>query len=117
MPVPNKAMPIINAMSQRRICGCFTPRCPRKRTFRVMRLLRYAIRLLGAQMTEARPAGISALVLLVASPGTFVQTDLAVSRHHNGGGSVGVAFSGGRLGFRQAHRSSRGKSKVQRQGS
>lgn len=91
----------------------FEDRCThRAHSFSGARLLRYAIRLLGAQMTESRPAGIGALVLLVASPGTFVQTDLAVSRHHYGGGSVGVAFGGGDLGVRQAHRPFRSQRKA-----
>jgi hypothetical protein len=71
---------------------------------------RYAIRLLGARMTQAWAAGIRTLLLAVAPVGATVQTGLAVRRHRDGGGCIGVAFGGGRLRFRQAHRCLRSKS-------
>jgi hypothetical protein len=76
------------------------------------RLLRYAIRPLGARMTDSRPAGISALPLVVAPVGAFVQTGLAIGRRRDGGRGLGVAFLGGGLGLRQAHGSLRSKSKT-----
>jgi len=79
------------------------------------RLLRYAIRPLGARMTDSRPAGISALPLVVAPVGAFVQTGLAIGRRRDGGRGLGVAFLGGGLGLRQAHGSLRSKSKTRRQ--
>ena len=79
------------------------------------RLLRYAIRLLGARMTESRAAGISALPLVVAPLGASVQTGLAIGRRRDGGRGVSVAFLGGSLGLRQAHGSLRSKSKTRRQ--
>src|SRR5262249_11544381 len=91
------------------------PRYPRERTFSYdgdARLLRYTIRLLGARMTQARSAGIGALLLIVAPVSASVQTGLAVSRHRDGGCGIGVAFGGGCLRFRQAYRSFRGKSEA-----
>jgi hypothetical protein len=88
-----------------------------KRTFLswwAPRLLGYAIRLLGARMAQARTAGIGALVLFVAASAAFAQTELAVSRHQDRGGGIGVALGGGCLRFRQSHRSFRSKSKVRR---
>src|SRR5258708_5733362 len=76
------------------------------------RLLRYAIRLVGARMTDSRPAGTRALPLVVAPVGAFVKTGLAIGRCGDGGRSLGVAFLGGRLGLRQAHGSLRSKSKT-----
>jgi hypothetical protein len=67
-------------------------------------------------MTQAWAAGIGALLPIVAPFGAFVQTGLALSRHRDGGGSIGVAFGGGCLCFRQAHRPFRSKSKARRQG-
>src|SRR5262249_46867076 len=64
------------------------------------RLLRYAIRLLGARMTQAWPTGTRALRLIVATSGAFVQTGLAVSRHRDGGCGIGVALGGSSLRFR-----------------
>jgi hypothetical protein len=48
-------------------------------------------------MAQAWTAGIGALLFIVAASGAFVQTDLAVSGHHDGGGCIGVAFGGGCL--------------------
>lgn len=76
------------------------------------RLLRYAIRRLGAWMTDSRPAGISALPLVVAPLGASVQTGLVIGRRRDGGRGVSVAFLGGSLGLRQAHGSFRSKSKT-----
>jgi hypothetical protein len=67
-------------------------------------------------MAQAWAAGIGALLLIVAASGALVQTDLAVSRHHDGGGCIGVAFGGGCVCFRQAHRSFRGKNESGQQG-
>jgi hypothetical protein len=67
-------------------------------------------------MAQAWAAGIGALLLVVTASGAFVQTDLAVRRHHDGGCSIGIAFGGGCLRFRQAHRSFRGKSEGWQQG-
>jgi uncharacterized ParB-like nuclease family protein len=66
-------------------------------------------------MTQARAAGTGALLLIVASVGASVQTDLAVSRHRDGGCGIGVAFGGGCLRLRQAHRSFRSEGKARRQ--
>src|SRR5258707_6806313 len=75
-------------------------------------LLRYAIRLVAARMTDSRPASTRALPLIVAPVGAFVQTGLAIGRCGDGGRSLGVAFLGGGLGLRQAHGSLRSKSKT-----
>jgi hypothetical protein len=80
------------------------------------RLLRYAIRRLGARMTESRAAGISAFPLVVAPLGASVQTGLVIGRRRDGGRGVSVAFLGGSLGLRQAHGSLRSRSKTRRQG-
>jgi hypothetical protein len=79
------------------------------------RLLCYAIRLLGARMTDSRSAGISALLLVVAPVGASIQTGLAIGRRGDGGRGLGIAFLGGGPGLRQAHGSLRSKSKTRRQ--
>ena len=71
--------------------------------------------MLGARMTDSRPAGVCALPLVMAPVGAFVQTGLAIGRRHDGCRGLGVAFLGGGLGLRQAHGSLRSKSKTWRQ--
>ncbi|MGB8442867.1 MAG: hypothetical protein WCE32_00445 [Pseudolabrys sp.] len=66
-------------------------------------------------MTQAWAAGIGALILIVAPVGASLQTGLTVNRHHDGGGSIGVACGGRCLRFRQGHNSFRSESKTRRQ--
>jgi hypothetical protein len=66
-------------------------------------------------MTDSRAAGISALPLVVAPVGAFVQTGLTIGCRRDGGRGLGVAFLRGGLGLRQAHGSLRSKSKTRRQ--
>ncbi|HMF22138.1 MAG TPA: hypothetical protein VKG24_08435 [Pseudolabrys sp.] len=89
---------------------------PESGHFASTRLFRYAIRLLGAWMTQARSAGIGALLPIVTPLGAFVQAGLAVGRHRYGGGGIGVAFGCGYLSFRQTHGSFRSESNGRRQG-
>ena len=63
-------------------------------------------------MTQAWAAGIGALILIVAPVGASLQTGLTVNRHHDGGGSIGVACGGRCLRFRQGHNSFRSESKL-----